>query len=184
MKKTDLLEWKEAVPADELVKSCLSEHGTIDERCRGKLKRLVKEHHFLMLRTTFYRWNAKGSLFYQIRQKCQHQYEELSEGFDLLKIELKGKGITSDSQHRQYSAIYANILSGNQRGNTELVNDLMYNHQKMTELVARMLSEYSNTLGAHLTTLLRVRAEAHTTHYNEWKELIEKYSSLIAKPSA
>ncbi len=101
-----------------------------DEVAEG-LKGILADSYLLMLKTHFYHWNVKGSLFKALHDLSEEQYTELFEAIDDIAERIRALGHEAPGSFKRYAELSS--IQDAQSGLTdlEMAADLLETHEML-----------------------------------------------------
>ncbi len=118
-------------------------HTGLDENARNKvadqLKKNLADAYLLMLKTHFYHWNVKGTLFKSIHDLTEEQYTEIFTAIDDLAERIRALGHEAPGSFSHYSKLSEVEDAKSGLTDLEMAADLLRTHENIIQRLRETL---------------------------------------------
>lgn len=110
-------------------------HTGLDEEARNevanKLKEILADSYLLMLKTHFYHWNVRGTLFKPLHDLTEEQYSEIFEAIDNIAERIRALGYEAPGTLKSYSELSSVKDARSGLSDLEMAADLLETHENL-----------------------------------------------------
>ena len=137
------------------------------------LSRLVANSYMLMLKTHFYHWNVKGSLFHTIHELTEEQYNELFEAVDEIAERIRALGFDAPGTLAQFNDL--STVSDGKVGASqeEILKDLLQSQENIAKLCYGIIPMAEKAGDEATVDMLIERVTVHEKTAWMWRSFLE-----------
>lgn len=125
------------------------------EKVAEKLKGVLADSYLLMLKTHYYHWNVKGTLFKSLHDLTEEQYTELFEAIDDLAERIRALGHEAPGTFRTFADLSGIKEAQSGLSDLEMAADLLETHENVI-LNLRETLKAADSIGDEVTVDMMV----------------------------
>ncbi|MDZ7848361.1 MAG: Dps family protein [Owenweeksia sp.] len=152
-------------------------HTGLDENARdqvsAKLKGILADSYLLLLKTHFYHWNVKGTLFKTLHDLTEEQYNELFEAIDELAERIRALGHEAPGTFEDYAKLSSIKSAKSGLTDLEMTADLLQSQESLINNLRATLNVADETADEVTVDMMVARLTVHEKNAWMLRSLLE-----------